>query len=173
MVLWGISKTQLDLTRPQNGPNRFGRRKNEIISVCQGDRLQQRSKPLVRNAAKPNYQALVLDMTCEVDGSRTSDYVVAEFLFNELCLRTEEILKIKGVGSYGQPIRVITRKEIIVSERFPDKIAFEKHLNGVLWNCTIRGGRKWSPLRFFQVPCEVSNHQIKESIKDLLLQYRM
>lgn len=127
------------------------------------------NRPMSYANVARRFPVLVLDMGCENDGERIGLEVIGPFVFDALGLKTEEITRIKGVGSSNKPIVIVTKQEIIISKRFGDKVEFERTIQGKKWNCKIRGGRKRTPLRFMQVPCEVSKQELLNSIESFAI----
>lgn len=116
------------------------------------------------NTVWKRFQALVLDISCASESEITSSEGVAQFIFTDLALKREEIMRVKGVGSVAKPIVVVTKKAVIISKRFGEKVEFKRSIKGKMWTCAIRGGSRDSTLRYFQVPEEVCNADFVDAI---------
>lgn len=129
-----------------------------------------RSNSLVENQGELSNKVglprpLVLDFECSDPSRRPSPKIVGDFKVSELGLKSIDIVMIGQAGGPKNTVRVITKKEINVSERFGSSLQFERAYDEVTWRCSIRGGSSVSALRFLNVQYFASNEELLEAIR--------
>lgn len=108
---------------------------------------------------------LVLDFECSEPSRRPSPKVVGDFIITVLGLRAVDIIMIGQAGGPKNTVRVVTKHEINVSERFGSSLQFERSYESVTWRCSIRGGSSVSALRFLNVQYFASDQELLEVIR--------
>ena len=142
-------------------------------------------------ATKRKFPFLVVDFWSDESGGSAGQRriplpVLVEFLEGDLGLRGGELLELRHTG--GRQLdtwRIRTKGEIIVKERFESATEFTRKSGGVMWMCSIRGGRskneqmeeknplpvprpteqRFPTLKLLNPPEECEDEEIKEAIK--------
>lgn len=121
--------------------------------------------------AKRNFPSLVLDFTSNGSNVNLTTTIIADFLFDELKLIKDEVTKVSKVPSppsnlngFKKTVRVRTADEIIVRNRFGESCEFQRSYGNIIWTCQIRGGRKNSNLRLLNVPDDINEDRMIETI---------
>lgn len=121
---------------------------------------------------KRSFPSLVLDFSSEASNAILTTTIIADFLFEDLKLKKQEVTKVSKVPSppIGQnfsrrTVRIRTEEEIIVKDRFGDSFEFQRSYGNIQWRCQIRGGRKNSNLRLLNVPDDMDEERMVGAIK--------
>lgn len=121
--------------------------------------------PVEARRAQDDLLSIYLDLDCpERPDAPITDTVVADFIFDELRLKSDEFVGIVRAGSGQRSVKIETVRHINVAERFGEDPSFVRVIGGSKWSCILRGGERSSPMRFFNVPRWVTNQDLITTI---------
>lgn len=122
------------------------------------------------NVARKAYPFVYVDFTSNREGSILSWSELADFVFDELEISKNEITEIRTIrGKASTIVRLRSREEIRVKERFANKFEFQRSYGDKIWNCVIRGAQLFAPLRYLNVPDTVSLTDLEQATSTFAL----
>lgn len=120
-------------------------------------------------ATQRKFPTLSFELRADVEQEdRAPPYqMVGEVLDKDLKLKREEVLKVNIFRERKIFIvKVATKEDILVSERFGEKVSFVREFKGTSWKINIIGGSgvKNHKIKILNVPNGVSNKEILDSL---------